>query len=86
MVEQPRFISMEVSTASPDIGEFRFIFSIFDTYKKKSLRGVKKENQDRVDLKYERVETIVGEVNEAYPDVKRRVEERLSALNAQESK
>jgi hypothetical protein len=52
MVEQPRFISMEVSTASPDIGEFRFIFSIFDTYKKKSLRGVKKENQDRVDLKY----------------------------------
>jgi hypothetical protein len=77
---------MEVSTASPDIGEFRVIFWIFDTYKKKSLRGVKKKDQDRVDFKYERVETIVGEVNEAYPDVKRRAEERLSALNAQESK
>jgi hypothetical protein len=76
---QPRYISQLVSYQD------HFVFQIFDTHKKRSPRGVKVKDQARVDFKYECVEAVVGKVGETYPDVARRAEERLSALNAQES-
>jgi hypothetical protein len=62
-----------------------FIFRIYDTHQKKSLRGVKLKDQDLISVKYECVEAVVGKVGEAYPDFDRRAQKRLAELNSQDA-
>ena len=85
MEKQPRYVSELVSTSVGELGasSHHFRLFIYDTHRKKSLRGVKQRDQDRPSVKYELAEVVVGEIGEDYPDFSRRAEQRLADLNSQ---
>src|SRR5271165_2460421 len=83
MAEEPRYVSEVISiTSAHEDGTTtgRFVFNIYDTHKKKSLRGIKLKDRHGASVLYEFVETAA--VGEIYPEVYRKAEQRLAELNS----